>query len=350
MILYIHIPFCTSKCGYCAFNSYTDHDDFKEAYIHALCEDLKHSLLQNFQNPIRITSIFFGGGTPNTLPVKSYEKIFECIHKYCYLYPNCEITAEANPDLISQEWCVGMKHLGVGRISVGVQSFFADKLLFLQREHKQNQISYAIESIYQSGIENTSIDLIYDTPQDSKKRIFTEIENASKLPINHLSAYSLSIEKGTKLAKITTQNPQNQSYCQEARDALRHYGFSQYEVSNYARGYKVAHNLAYWNAQEYIGCGAGAVGRIGDRRIYSHSSIPSYIKTPTEKRYEFLSKQDLRMENIFLGLRCEIGVDVDLLDEKKITALIEENKCHLVGNKLVANDYFLADEIALWLM
>ncbi|PAF49871.1 coproporphyrinogen III oxidase [Helicobacter sp. 12S02232-10] len=347
MILYIHIPFCKSKCGYCAFNSYENQDNLKEPYMNALYSDLEHSLSQNSQI---IDSIFFGGGTPNSISSKDYGKIFEIIYNHSNLNQNCEITAEVNPDLVTTQWCADMKSFGLNRISVGVQSFFKNKLLFLQREHNQKEIVHSIDTIHKNGFENISIDLIYDTPQDTKKHIYKEIENASKLPINHLSAYSLSIEKESKLGKIYDKNPQNHSFFQEIRDALKQYGFIQYEVSNYAKNYKVKHNLAYWNAQEYIGCGAGAVGRIKNHRIYSHSNIDHYIKAPLEKRLEFLNEKDLRFESIFLGLRCEIGAEINLLDKKKIDILIKENKCYLKGNKLVANDYFLADEIALWLI
>ncbi|PAF48462.1 coproporphyrinogen III oxidase [Helicobacter sp. 12S02634-8] len=347
MILYIHIPFCTSKCGYCAFNSYDNQDTLKEPYIKALSKDLEYAL---GQNSAVIDSIFFGGGTPNSIGVKDYATIFQTIHQSAKVHSDCEITAEANPDLISKQWCDGLKSLGLNRISMGVQSFFADKLQFLQREHNDKEVFNAIDTTAQSGIENISIDLIYDTPQDNKDRIFQEIQNASKLPINHLSAYSLSIEKDTKLAGLYEQNPQKYCFFEEIRDALKQQGFSQYEVSNYTRGYKVKHNLAYWAAQEYIGCGAGAVGRIGDYRIYSHSSIKTYIQNPLEKRKEFLSAKDFRLESIFLGLRCEIGVAKSLLNAGKINILLAENKCHLKGDRLVANDYFLADEIALWLL
>ncbi|PAF42217.1 radical SAM family heme chaperone HemW [Helicobacter sp. 11S03491-1] len=350
MILYIHIPFCNNKCGYCVFNSYENQDHLKQPYMQALQLDLIHSLTHNNQSNTEIDSIFFGGGTPNTIDSKSYKKIFESIHHYSNLSKKCEITIEANPDLITQQWCRDMLDLGINRISLGVQSFFEDKLLFLQRHHNYKDIFQSIDLIYKSGFKNISIDLIYDTPQDNQKRIHEEVKNASKLPINHISAYSLSIENGSKLSKIYDNNPQTYSFFEEISQALKIYGFNPYEVSNYSRGYKVQHNLAYWRSEEYIGCGAGAVGRIGKNRIYSHSNIKQYIQTPLEKKLEPLTEENLRVENIFLGLRCELGVKTDLLDEKKVEILIKENKCHLKKNRLIANNYFLADEIALWLM
>lgn len=355
MILYIHIPFCNSKCGYCSFNSYANQDYLKQDYMKALKVDIIDSLKQNTE---QIDSIFFGGGTPNSINSRLYAEIFESIHQYSNLSQNCEITTEANPDMISQKWCEDMKSFGVNRISVGVQSFFEDKLLFLQREHNYKDIHQSIDSIYKSGISNISIDLIYDTPQDNKARIFEEIKNASSLPINHLSAYSLSIEKDSKLGKIYEKNPQTHSFFEEIREALSYYGFDIYEVSNYSKGYKVSHNLAYWRGEEYIGCGAGSVGRKGFVRYYPQTNIEKYIKNPLEKRLEHLSEEDLKNEAIFLGLRSEIGVDIEVLknNKQKIQILLEEEKCHLRKNSqtgkdfLVANDFFIADEIALWLM
>lgn len=353
MILYIHIPFCNSKCGYCSFNSYANQDNLKQAYMKALKVDITDALKGNKKS---IDSIFFGGGTPNSIDSKFYAEIFETLYKFADVSKDCEITTEANPDLISQKWCKDMASFGVNRISVGVQSFFEDKLLFLQREHKYANIRPSIEDIYKSGISNISIDLIYDTPQDTKSRIFEEIKNASSLPINHLSAYSLSIEKDSKLGKIYEENPQTHSFFEEVREALASYGFGIYEVSNYSKNYKVRHNLAYWRGEEYIGCGAGAVGRRGSIRYYPQRNIEKYIQNPLIKIEEHLSEEDLRTEAIFLGLRSEVGVDIGKLkgDENKIKILLDEKKCHLVEDKgrkiLLANDFFIADEIALWLM
>ncbi|PAF52643.1 radical SAM family heme chaperone HemW [Helicobacter sp. 13S00477-4] len=347
MILYIHIPFCNNKCGYCTFNSYANEDSLKKAYMEALYEDIKYFLSEN--NEI-IKSIFFGGGTPNSIPSKDYEKIFEYLNTSGKIQKNCEITAEVNPDLVTLEWCKDMKNFGVNRISMGVQSFYEDKLIFLQREHNIKNIFSSIDIIHKSGFGNISIDLIYDTPKDNKKRIFEEIRKASELPINHLSAYSLSIENHSALQKIYGKNPQTYSFFKEIREALKYYQFNQYEVSSYSRGYKVEHNLSYWDSEEYIGCGAGAVGKIAKNRFYAISNISSYIQNPLKRKVEVLKKNDIRIESIFLGLRCEIGVETKLLDNNKVKILIDENKCHLKGSRLVANDYFLADEIALWLM
>ncbi|MCE3038755.1 radical SAM family heme chaperone HemW [Helicobacter anatolicus] len=344
MILYIHIPFCTSRCGYCTFNSFENKDYLQDAYVSALLADLKTQ-----DNHSLISSIYFGGGTPNTLQELHYEKIFTCIFEHFSIHKDCEITLESNPNLITSSWCNTLKNLGATRLSFGVQSFFEDKLNFLQREHSKKDIYYALEVACNAGFENLSIDLIYDTLLDSKKRLIEEITLAAKLPINHLSAYSLTIEKESKLQKQGIKEI-SQSFSEFLREKLSLYNFLQYEVSNYSRGYEVKHNLAYWDYQDYIGCGCGGVGKKNYQRFYTHNHLESYIKNPTFRKIENLEKKDILLEKIFLGLRSKIGVDIKLLNPKKLAILTQNHKGYIRNDRFFALDYFLADEIALWLL
>ncbi|WP_104748577.1 radical SAM family heme chaperone HemW [Helicobacter cetorum] len=345
MILYIHIPFCDNKCGYCAFNSYENKHELKEEYVKALCLDLKHALGSTNE---KIESIFIGGGTPNTLNVKSFESIFECVYHNASLITDCEITTEANPELISKTWCEGLRDLGINRISLGVQSFREDKLLFLERKHSKN-IAPIIEIIAKSKIENISIDLIYNTPLDNELSLKEELKLAKELPINHLSAYALSIEKNTNLEK-NAKKSSHINYDKVVKATLESFSFKQYEVSNYARDYQVKHNLAYWGAKDYLGCGAGAVGCVNNERFYAKKIIENYIKDPLKRQVELLNTEDKRLEKLFLGLRCELGVELSLLDENKARLLVKENKAFIKNNQLVASDFFMADEMALWLL
>ncbi|WP_104749595.1 radical SAM family heme chaperone HemW [Helicobacter cynogastricus] len=340
--LYIHVPFCKSKCGYCAFNSFSGLEDLQDIYINALCKDIEASLQRE-----QIISIFIGGGTPNILQVKHYDRIFNTITRHAYLAPEIEITLEANPDLVSLEWCHVLKNLGMTRLSIGVQSFFGSKLHFLQRDHIPKNVYKALDYAQKSAIEHLSIDLIYNTPLDTPQSIEKEVSLASTLPIDHLSAYSLTLEDNTKLAKVASKNlPELDVFM---RASLEAQGFEHYEVSNYARNYRVKHNLHYWNALEYIGCGAGAVGRVGQTRYYKFKDVKSYIANPLHARTENLTQQDLHFEAVFLGLRCALGVPVNLLMPKKIKTLIDEDICYQRGDCLLAKNFFLADEIALWL-
>lgn len=343
MTLYVHIPFCSSKCGYCAFNSTDSHFDLQEKYVEALLIDLTHSIEGK-----SFTSIYFGGGTPNILHQRFYEQIFELIGRKSLLIRDCEITIECNPNLINQAWCKDLKSLGVNRVSLGVQSFFEKKLEFLQREHKSYDVFKSIEILKQSGLVNLSIDLIYNTPLDSSRTLSKEINELKNLDIPHISAYALSIDKGSIFYKTQPQLSQF-DYSFEIREMLGEIGFVQYEVSSYCRGHKSAHNLSYWRGEDYIGCGAGAVGCIENVRSTGIQSVSNYIKNPLTKQKETLSGEQKRFERLFLGLRCEEGVSLDEIDIKKAQILLEEQKCKQTKNRLVALDFFLADEIAIWL-
>ncbi len=345
MILYIHIPFCDSKCGYCTFFSYTDKSHLKQAYIDALILDLDSTLQTHLHTAKTLESIYIGGGTPNTLDSSVYIRIFETIFRHSAL-PQ-EITIEANPNLLTRQWCDALVDLGANRISIGVQSFRDDKLAFLERNHTYKDIALALQCA--KNFQHISIDLIYDTPLDSIQSLKQEIAQAAALPINHISAYSLTLEKGSSLYKQYHNKLDSSHYGDIIKQELASYGFNQYEVSNYERGHKSLHNLAYWQAKQYLGCGAAAVGRIGDIRYYGANNIERYITNPLQKTQESLTKENLEFEKLFLGLRSEVGVTLQNLDSSKVQILLEEKKCSIQNGMLKALDFFLADEIALWL-
>ncbi|ANV97790.1 hypothetical protein BBW65_02770 [Helicobacter enhydrae] len=346
MTLYLHIPFCTSKCGYCAFNSSAQYDSLvQQQYTLALIADIT-AQLQN--HSYQLSSIYIGGGTPNTLASRHYAKIFECINLYASLEADCEITIEANPNLISLEWMSDLKSFGINRVSLGVQSFNDAKLQFLQRDHQSYDIQSSITAIRKAQIQNISLDLIYGTPFDDEQFLLQELTQLQSFDLYHLSAYTLSIDKGSAFYKNPPSLPNN-DHSLYLRHILHDFNFTQYEVSNFFCKAKSKHNLAYWQGLDYLGCGAGGVGCIDGTRMQGSNNIHTYIKNPTHKQKEFLTPQDQRLERLFLGLRCEVGVDLADLDSQKISYLLEENKCHINHNRLVANDYFLADEIALFL-
>lgn len=345
MILYLHIPFCTSKCGYCAFNSSSDFFHLQDSYLQALLQDLKNELENK---KYLLTSIYIGGGTPNTLPSKAYEKIFELITQNATLTQDCEITLECNPNLITSSWCEDLRSLGANRLSIGVQSLFDDKLDFLQRDHQGRDIAKALQKAHSAGFENLSIDLIYGTPLDSLNRLKQEIALASSLPLTHLSAYSLSIDKGSRFYSSPPTLPL-EDMGEIVRLELESRGFRQYEVSNFCKPYKSKHNLSYWKGEEYIGCGAGAVGYQEGVRYTKIKHIPSYIRNPHQRSIEVLKEEEKFLERLFLGLRCEVGVPLSLLEANKVKTLIEEDKAYIQEERLKTRDFFLADEIALYL-
>ncbi|MDQ7042509.1 MAG: radical SAM family heme chaperone HemW [Sulfurimonas sp.] len=349
MLLYIHIPFCDSKCSYCAFNSYVDKFHLKEKYMSALFVQLKHELKRFDATKESIETIFIGGGTPSTVAPELYKEIFT--HLKPYLKKDIEITSEANPNSATYEWLEGMYGLGVNRISFGVQSFNEKKLKLLNRAHSPQMAIDAINNAKTIGFENLSLDLIYATLGDTKELIQYDIDTAFSLPINHISAYALTIEEGTAFENRPQMSSEQLSLTSWIFSAIKERGLPQYEISNFGK-YHSSHNLGYWRYKDYMGVGAGAVGKRELLRFYPNPDIEEYIKNPCTIKEEFLTLEDKRIEQFFLGMRSCIGIESDLLSSKeKIQAdiLVQEKKLDLIDNVLYNKDYLLADEITLFL-
>ncbi len=296
-----------------------------------------------------IESVFVGGGTPSVVEAKSYKKIFSFLKSF--LKKNAEITMEANPNSAKRHWLEEIRKLGVNRISIGVQSFFDDKLKLLARAHKAKDAKEAVLNAKKAGFEHINIDLIYDTIFDTKERLKKEIDKAFLLPIDHISAYSLTLEENTPFENRNDLKKGDDEAAIFFANEIKKRGFIHYEVSNFGI-YKSKHNLGYWSYKNYIGVGAGAVGFYENRRFYPHFEIEKYIKNPLYKREELLTKEDIKMEKIFLGLRSEAGFDLDILNSKereRIRELVLEKKLFIKNNKVYNNDFFLADEIALFI-
>ncbi len=350
MLLYLHIPFCDSKCHYCAFNSYVDKFDLKKDYMNAVVKQLKNDLSKYDITTDSIESVFIGGGTPSTVEPILYEKFFQTVSPY--LKKDIEITTEANPNSSTKEWLEGMKNLGVNRISFGVQSFDEDKLKFLGRNHSKKSALNSIENAYDSGFENISLDLIYQTIKDTEELLINDIKIASSLPINHISAYSLTLEKGTLFYKKPEVATNSDSLSKFFIDSITSYGFPQYEISNFG-AYESIHNLGYWQHKNYLGIGAGAVGFFQNRRFYPLKNIEKYVENPDLQDIEEISKKDLHIETIFLGLRSKIGVMLEEFtkeEKKKVDILLKEKKLTCKGNRVYNTNYLLSDEIVLFII
>jgi len=347
VLLYIHIPYCDSKCHYCNFNSFTDRSHSKEEYIGALQTQLAHVLEKTPKDSIE--SVFIGGGTPSTIAPQAYASIFEMLDGY--LQEGCEVTSEANPNSATLSWLDGMRRLGVNRVSFGVQSFDSDKLKLLNRSHTPQIAKEAIINAHQIGFENISLDIIYNVAGDSKELLLDDINTAFALPINHLSAYELTIELHTHFAKMPQMRVESLEFAHLIRDEIKARGFEQYEVSNYG-SYRSKHNMGYWQLKEYLGVGAGAVGFVGNKRLYPHSDIDSYIANPLHQEIEKLSEEDILLERLFLGLRSKVGVNQNLLTapmQQRANVLVEERKLDFEEGIYYNKEYLLSDEIALYL-
>ena len=350
MLLYIHIPFCDSKCSYCAFNSYVDKFHLKQEYMNALYTQIEYELEHFHVNYNSIETLFIGGGTPSTVSPELYQPIFKLLQPY---FKNAiEITSEANPNSATYEWLNGMKKLGVNRISFGVQSFDKEKLRLLNRAHTPTQAIEAIKNAKNVGFENISLDIIYATLGDTRKLLQKDIEIAFSLPINHLSAYALTIEENTPFERNPTMATEKLEETNWFFNEIEKKGFKQYEISNFGT-YKSTHNLGYWLYKDYIGAGCGAVGKLKNERFYPDSSVENYIKNPLDIRVETLDDADIKIEKLFLGFRSEIGVTSNILtkDEVKLAdILVQENKLEKKDTIFYNRDYLLADEIVLFIM
>ncbi|MDF1874352.1 coproporphyrinogen III oxidase family protein [Sulfurimonas sp. SAG-AH-194-I05] len=349
MLLYIHIPFCDSKCSYCSFNSYVDKFHLKEAYMQALLVQLKYELERFRASEKSIESVFIGGGTPSTVAPELYEPLFKMLQKY--LSANIEITSEANPNSATKEWLRGMWKLGVNRISFGVQSFNNDKLKILNRAHSPEDAIEAIKSAKEIGFVNLSLDLIYATLGDSKALLKHDIQTAFTLPINHISAYALTIEEGTPFEKKPHMAKETLDITTWIFEEIQKHGFTQYEISNFGT-YQSQHNLGYWQYKNYIGLGSGAVGSLDQVRLYPTSNVENYIKNPMDIKSEVLTQEDIKIEKIFLGFRSIVGVHQNILNKeelKRAQLLYTEKKLSHKDDVFYNVDYLLADEITLFI-
>jgi len=315
----------------------------------ALRSQIEHELKRFQASPQSIETIFIGGGTPSTVAPELYEPIFKLLNPY--LQKGIEITSEANPNSATYEWLEGMYKLGVNRISFGVQSFNKEKLKILNRAHTAEQAKEALLNAEKIGYKNLSLDLIYATLGDTKDLLLHDIQTAFSLPINHLSAYALTIEEGTVFESKPQMSEERLALTTWLFQEISEHGMKQYEISNFG-SYQSAHNLGYWLYRDYIGAGSGAVGKLGSERFYPTISIEEYIKNPLNARVESLDADDQRLEKIFLGLRSNIGISQEVLNKnelKQAQLLVREEKLQFKNATFYNENFLLADEIALFL-
>ena len=346
-LLYIHIPFCDSKCNYCAFNSYTNLNHLKKDYFEAVkkqfLNDTEKFKVKEFE------TVFIGGGTPSTMPLSFYEKIFKLLEPF--LKNTKEITIESNPNA-SYEWLKNIKNFGVNRISFGVQSFNGEKLKFLNRNHSSKLAINTILNAKKAGFENINLDIIYATVLDNYELLKNDLKIIDSLPVTHLSAYSLMIEENTKWEGDFNKRREDEEleiwFIEEIKKR-----FNQYEISNF--GKPCLHNLGYWKHRDYFGIGAGAVGFIKSEkfRYYTQTDVNKYIKNSTHYEYEYLTDNDIKKEKILLGLRSITGFEEDILnkeEKKRVEILINENKLFKKESKIHSNDFLLADALSAYII
>jgi oxygen-independent coproporphyrinogen-3 oxidase len=314
--LYIHIPFCISKCLYCDFYSIPIEEDTARRYASALASEIRSCPKDELE------TVYIGGGTPTVMPEDSLREIFTAVTENFTLAPDAEITIEANPGTVDKPRAQFLRALGINRISIGVQSFHDEELHQLGRTHTAAQAEAAVREL-REVFDNLSLDLIYSVPGQSMDSLRRSVEHAVSLDPAHVSAYELTPEPGTPLMDALARGvlalPEEDEAVKMAklvRDMLAHSGYARYEVSNFARpGRECRHNITYWLRGEYFGCGASAHSFIKGRREKNVADVTRYIelgeqgKRPLEESIEVTCGEALR-EHVFLGLRLTRGLDV----------------------------------------
>lgn len=338
--LYIHIPFCKSRCIYCGFYS-TTHEELKQRYVEAVCKEME-SFTPTFSTPKdnRIETIYLGGGTPSQLSAEQLNQLFIYINKVYGLEHAKEITMECNPDDLTEEYVERLAQLPINRISMGVQTFSNERLQFLHRRHTAEQIPVAVERLRKAGINNISIDLMYGFPGESLNDWHYDIQQALALNVEHLSAYCLMIEEGTPLYKQYLKNTEKFTVDEELErqmyndliDRLEAAGYEHYEISNFAKpGYRSRHNSSYWNQTPYIGLGAAAHSYNGkDCRRWNIDHIKIYIEG-IEKGEQVYEQEpiddDTRYNDIVMtALRTRDGICLSQLTTAQQSYCMKEAK------------------------
>lgn len=313
--IYVHIPFCDHKCIYCDFYSITT-DKSKKRFLDCLISEMRWYSRNTPKAPRTFPSIFFGGGTPSLLDPETIGYIINEIKSLFRLAPDAEITLETNPGTVDAQKLKEFLRAGVNRLSVGIQSFHAHDLQFLTRIHDAETAKQTVRSAAEAGFGNISVDLIFNLPGQTPELWKQNLDEALSLPIQHLSAYSLILEKGTILnkmvldGKVKIQDTDHDAALYElTMQHLTGNGFEQYEVSNFCRpGYRCTHNLLYWERKEYFGFGPSAHGFINGKRYHNMSGLNLYLNKIGETGHavigeEFPDHIQAAEEYLMLGLR-----------------------------------------------
>ncbi len=276
--IYIHIPFCVSKCPYCDFHSGKVDAETVSAYTDALIRNI----YQYNEKGICADTVYFGGGTPPLLGTENLQRVLEALHSTFNISDSAEITVEANPADSLYDFFSAMKALGVNRISMGLQSANENELRLLGRRHSVSDCAKAVADARRAGISNISLDLMLGIPKQTPQSLTESINYISGLSPAHISAYMLKIEEGTPFALNTPEIPDDDMSAElyeQCVSELAAKGYARYEISNFSKpGRESRHNLKYWNDEEYIGIGAAAHSFFGGRRFYYPRSTESFIK------------------------------------------------------------------------
>ena len=349
--IYIHIPFCEVKCMYCDFYSITGKKDMISRFIAAITNEINNCDID--VSKWNFDTIFIGGGTPSLIKSIYIDSIIECLNKKFNITGVKEVTIEVNPGEAPKKRLNDYKKIGINRISIGVQSFQPMLLKFLTRIHNKNQIFNTYNDIRDAGFENVNCDLIYSIPKQTWSMWEDDLDNLFNLNPEHISAYTLTVEKGTDLFSMVSKNivkmPKNSvegEWFLNTRSILSANGYHPYEVSNFSKtGYECLHNYHYWDIEPYLGFGPSAHAFDGKYRWNNSGSLEYYLKqvennkTPIANK-EKLSLVDITNELIGFGIRMKKGLDFSSLPnslqkkyKKNIYKVIERYPNHFIQSK-----------------
>lgn len=350
--LYIHIPFCASRCIYCGFYS-TTRLDLRQQYVDALIRELVEVGKSKMLKDDSISTVYLGGGTPSQLTIPQLHQLFDAIYIYNKVESGAEVTIEMNPDDVSVPYADTLRQLGINRVSMGAQTFDDERLRWLNRRHTVAQVGQAVTILRAAGIRNISIDLMYGFPDETIDDFVHDIDEAIKLDVEHISAYCLMIEEGTELYRRygdkrvreyddSKEETERKMY-ELLIDKLTAAGYEHYEISNFARpGFRSRHNSSYWTGVPYIGLGAAAHSFDGHLRSWNVSDIQQYIAAVNRderlNEEEVLSATDFYNERVMLGLRTCEGVDLSALSDDERNYCIQEAQPFLSDDILLLTD------------
>jgi len=281
--LYIHIPFCRSKCLYCDFCSFPNRNEQTVCrYVDRLCREIAEA--SALCKDHRVDTVYFGGGTPTLLPIEQLTRILHCVFAYYQVDENAEITAECNPKTGGAAYFARMRQAGFNRLSIGLQSVHGRELRALGRLHDFDAFCRTLQEARDAGFTNISADVMFGIPHQTEESWQQTLHSLCKLPLTHISAYGLTVEENTPFGRmgerlILPDEESTRGMYLKGCEILGNYGFSQYEISNFARsGYESRHNLKYWNCEEYLGFGPAAYSDFAGERFGNQAALDPYLE------------------------------------------------------------------------
>lgn len=383
--VYLHIPFCTSRCAYCDFTTYAGKESLIPSYVDSLCDEIE-ILTNSVQEKIEVKTIFFGGGTPSLLTIDQFIKIMKTIDNCFSIQLNSEISLEANPGSVSRDYLIGLKNIGFNRISLGAQSTNNEELNLLGRIHNREDVFTSVKAARCAGFNNINLDLIYGLPGQEIETWKKSLLEIIGLEIEHISLYGLTIEKGTPFGNLAKKgllikpDPDIAAEMYEwSGKELERAGFDHYEISNWAkRGLECQHNLQYWQNQPYLGFGVGAHGYSRNMRVSNVLRIYDYINrikkwysdptgrkdqkfpiTPATISITHVNRKTSMQETLMLGLRLtkdgvssqrffnRYGVELINIFGQEISELLELKLIECIGEtiRLTRRGHLLGNQV-----